>query len=817
MKPPLLGVLILTLLWSAGSAAGRDQSAAPLASRWAIVVGNDRDPIVARAQRDTVNVLEEQYGYRDRIVPILGAAATQANIRKQFLDTADRIRREDSLLVYFLLPTIEHKADIYFVPTDGREDSVWTLMAIDELNALIQKGRQRITLLISNSCADARALSARQRFQQQAGRGLWESAPVTTLNFCDVRTPDRGASQLATVLGTTLANPITDSGRFTAQELWRQIRIAVAASVPDARYDVQGERPLVDDGFVFVVERRRAPTLLNEINAARTADDQLRAIDRLVEIERSSREPESRRTVISGLVIAARNSAWTGVGRRRAIRALGDIGATEAIPDLAAVAIDQTLDAELRSSALEALGRIGTAAALPAMTRAFADPSPLVRGAAIRVAGAHPDLPSAMPIVARVGDNDADVRVAALQMIAVLARPATGGRNLITPIAGAARKAVETALTDSNVAVRREAVNAYGRLGVDLSRNPAILALLAKDQDEGVRTTIALTMGREYQGAANGATAGLDALISAADPSSPVAIRAAAMWSLGEIGDIRARPALTAGLGATDPRIREAAIEALGKMGAPDAIFNIVALLSDESPRVRLAAARMLATIGGRQANDALTNRIKSEPDVYVRQAIEEALLKFPPPSLAWIADAVTDDSPLVRLGVIERLAQVKEPAAAQYAIRAMTDPDISVRQAALKAVVDHMPGWFDPVGVALSSPETAIRFNAALALGQVGGRVNAGNVLLDRFNREQTALVKTQIVATLGTVTPPSMAIETALRSAALDTNPMLRAAAALSLGSYATAVDILKPLSSDEESIVRDAAIQSLRRILK
>jgi HEAT repeat protein len=60
-------------------------------------------------------------------------------------------------------------------------------------------------------------------------------------------------------------------------------------------------------------------------------------------------------------------------------------------------------------------------------------------------------------------------------------------------------------------------------------------------------------------------------------------------------------------------------------------------------------------------------------------------------------------------------------------------------------------------------------------------------------------------------------MAIETALRSAALDTNPMLRAAAALSLGSYATAVDILKPLSSDEESIVRDAAIQSLRRILK
>jgi HEAT repeat protein len=118
---------------------------------------------------------------------------------------------------------------------------------------------------------------------------------------------------------------------------------------------------------------------------------------------------------------------------------------------------------------------------------------------------------------------------------------------------------LKEALTDAGAAVRGNAAEALARID-GAKQLDALVPLLAKDPDEGVRATTAAALGAARAGAA------VDALLAAlSDPS--ISVRARAIEALGEIGDPRARVALQR-VAAKDPdqAVRRTAAAALKKL-----------------------------------------------------------------------------------------------------------------------------------------------------------------------------------------------------------------------------------------------------------
>jgi HEAT repeat protein len=798
----------------------------PVPGRWALVVGDSsaaRAPLEA-AQRDVIASLERQYGYSaDRIVEIYGAGATQAAIREQVASLRRRVRPADTIVVYVVLPIVERKGSVYFQPAGAKEDEVWTMFGQRELEDLIDSFQARTSFAMVNTCADRVAPNRVNQMRQSA---ITAAGASSMLTFCERSAPDKGARRFADALAALLRSPAADPKvRLTDVELAVRLREAL----PGMQVELRRQSGYADDGFAFVVERRRADVLLDQLRAAQTADEQIRALESLVPVVRSSNDAETREVVLKGIGEAARADTRPRLVRLRAISALGEIGLPGALADLTAIVGDSAADPQLRRAAVESLARIGTPETLAPIQKALQDQAAVVRVTAVRGVGNHKHLTRALPIVARVGDTDADVRMAALQILGILARPSPGSGNLIAPIAAAAKAAAHGALSDRSAIVRREAVNTLAALGADLARDSVAVALLTNDSDPTVRTTVALTLGREYRGSWSdpGASSGtvtqtlhtqrnpaLVALIRAAGPSSPADVRAASLWSLGEIGDPKGRDVLIGALDDPDPRIREAAIEGLGKMRSTEAVPGIVAALDDDSARIRTTAARALGVIRDSRASEPLLARFKTEPDVYTRQAIEEALHRLPTPSMASIAAALRDRSPKVRREAVERLESATDPSAAQFVVEALGDEDFGVRNAALTILARKGTLWFDTVAGAADSPSPAVRFSVATALGEIA-TPQAGKVLLSRLPHEQNPLVRAQIADSLGSIKPPAPDIETALVATALDPDPMLRAAAASSLRSYssARARETLQALAEDDAPEVRDSAIRSLR----
>lgn len=822
----LVGVLVT--LWVAAAPARGGQAVAPPQGRWAIMIGDNR-PTVVTPQRATAATLRERYGYSpDRVLELYGADATRLNIRERLSSVRSRMRSTDSLFAYVLLQSVERKGTVYFLPTDGRADDIWTLIGRNEIEEVVAGLPTATSLVIINDCAEASPpLRSTSAMQSQAS--LRREAVRSTLRFCQ-RTTDLGAGRFAETLTEILKSPALAQDGLTDGELVGRLRDGLQGMDLDLRRSSR----YADDGFEFVLERRRADTLLAELAAAKTPEAQVRAVEALVTVLRSSPDRQTQDLIVQGIGGLAKDTSAQPSARLRAIGALGEVSLPSAVPDLTALT-KPDIDHDLRRAALAALAKIGTAATLPPLLTALTDPSPTVRVAAVRGAGNHTQLATAAPILSRVGDPDAEVRVAALQTIAILARPQAGGRNLITPVANSAKRTVQRALTDASPNVRREAVNTLGRLSVDLAREPTALSLLTNDADPAVRISVALTLGREYRGVWEptgsepgasqykpnaGRQPALAALIRTAGQPTPVEVRAAAIWALGEIGDPQAEEVLMRALAApaSEPTIVEATIEALGKMRRRAAVPNIIKHLGDEPPRVRAAAALALGMIRESAARAPLLGRLSAETDLYVRRAVEDALNRLPTPSMEAINVSLRDDSPKVRKQAVGRLRSVPDPSAAQFALDALGDDDSDVREEALKVVIERAAAWFDTLSAAAASPTAAVRFGVAVALGELG-TPQAGTVLVARVSREPNPAVGAAIVEALGSVKTPTPQIENALLSAALHPDPLLRATAAASLRGYPSAPvrEALRVLAEDDEPAVRENAISTLRVIAK
>jgi HEAT repeat protein len=115
----------------------------------------------------------------------------------------------------------------------------------------------------------------------------------------------------------------------------------------------------------------------------------------------------------------------------------------------------------------------------------------------------------------------------------------------------------------------------------------------------------------------------------AEDDASPVEVRARALTSLASLGDPRAAAELRLALRSfKSSLLLRTALFGLARVAGNSAVPDVAAYLRDSNPTVRLAAAEALAHVTGSAARSALRQRLDTETDAAVRDALTRALAR---------------------------------------------------------------------------------------------------------------------------------------------------------------------------------------------
>ena len=243
-----------------------------------------------------------------------------------------------------------------------------------------------------------------------------------------------------------------------------------------------------------------------------------------------------------GAVDTARRQARSGRpgARARAGAFLGESGSPEAVRDLVRLLHDA--DPQVRWTAARALGRLGHTSALSPLFSALEGPRPLP-----------------VDVVADAVFQIRDCPISLLRQ---------GLKSQAAP-------------------TRAVAVELLGRFQALIAADE-VMTLLHRDPSVEVRARAARSLGRM------GSPVSVESLVSCLD-GGPAAMRAQAIWALGEIGDARALPVLRAVLTGTAHHMSELAADALSVMGlSATAVLEEVAATGDG--RAAEAASRALAT-----------------------------------------------------------------------------------------------------------------------------------------------------------------------------------------------------------------------------
>lgn len=223
--------------------------------------------------------------------------------------------------------------------------------------------------------------------------------------------------------------------------------------------------------------------------------------------------------------------------RREAARALGESGAREAVEALCSLLERQTSEEDeshpehtARAAAAVALGRIGDPAATDALLIAMADPFNAGTAASTALGRLEPPPVDRLIEAARDGDPWRRAR-------AVVALGECG--------AAEAFDAMVALLDDPEVAVRRAAAAAFGKLRDPRAVAPLTALLSRKDESTFVRSYAAVSLGSLKD------RSSVDALVRALDSPDPLLRRSAAR-ALCRIDDPRSRERLEA-MAAEDP------------------------------------------------------------------------------------------------------------------------------------------------------------------------------------------------------------------------------------------------------------------------
>jgi len=336
----------------------------------------------------------------------------------------------------------------------------------------------------------------------------------------------------------------------------------------------------------------------------------------------------------------------------------------------------------------------------------------------------RPVAPYFVPVPGLDGIPTHDTAVAPVQQPALVGgqAPATGGSRVrdtapaqppsprIAAVLALESPTVEDLsafLSDPDVGVRRTAMDVLTEHLPD-EYGPALLAGFA-DDDAGVRATTADGVRELVEVLPEPAAA--QAFLQSADP----VVRAAVVYLLssrrvGEASDFRGM------LDDPDHRVRIEAVRALVSVDDAD---GVSAASRDDNREVRIAVANALGTLG--EGATAVGTLIR-DPDPLVRAAALAALGAggFSEPDLAAIEGALAESAWQVRQGAVRALAGVGTTAAVAPLTRALSDPHLDVRKAAVLSLTRWAPSdgaARDALNSALDDGDADVRAHARQAL----------------------------------------------------------------------------------------------------
>jgi HEAT repeat protein/cyclophilin family peptidyl-prolyl cis-trans isomerase len=282
-----------------------------------------------------------------------------------------------------------------------------------------------------------------------------------------------------------------------------------------------------------------------------------------------------------------------------------------------------------------AFRRVGDARAGPILLALLNGPGTYTRAFAARGLGAVKETRAVQPLVAVLANDGepVNVRIEAVRSLAELA-----AAPAVEPLI----KIVTTPKVDANL--RLEAITALGEL-----RAPAAVELLVDlltDQWPSIRAAALTGLARTDPDTFITAISGLD-------PDPHWSVRAALATALGGLGAERSQARLAVLLEDRDQRVIPAVIRALVAASAPQAATLLLERLEVDDAVVRSAAVNGLVRIKAMQATAALTR-------AYER--------------------AEKDPTNVVRIAILNALAELDRAAAGPLLQRALVDRDWAVR-----------------------------------------------------------------------------------------------------------------------------------------
>jgi HEAT repeat protein/cyclophilin family peptidyl-prolyl cis-trans isomerase len=369
--------------------------------------------------------------------------------------------------------------------------------------------------------------------------------------------------------------------------------------------------------------------------------------------------------------------------RRRTALAIGRVRSRSGVPLLVSTLTDT--DRDVRAMAGFALGLIGDASAESSLTPLLTDASPLVRGRAAEALGLVGAKGAAAaigqmaagyaksPAVSALEPDDETVKLAPEAEAFKLGLFALVRLRAYEPLAAAVLDGAEPVSSWWPIAYALQRVE-------DQRAAPALLQLL------GTRGRYTRAFAARGLGGLKHAPA-VKPLLALLDggAKSGVAVSAAAIRALGQIGAAEAAPVLArlAGDPSADPNLRLEAAAALGTLGSVEGLSTIQDLLTDDWPAMRAAAVRAAAAID-RESFVAVLAGMELDRHWRVRAALAETLGSLPAETVTdRLRSMLQDEDKRVIPAVLSALAELKVSDLETILLQRLEDPDFVVRAAA--------------------------------------------------------------------------------------------------------------------------------------
>lgn len=781
----------------------------------ALLVATD-GPTVAELD-DVAKVLQDAYGAAPSgMVRAFGVDARTDDIEKRLVDIVMQAGRRDTVIVVLALPQHDKGQDRLLVTSDFDRERPWSGFSLDLVQKLSAGSSAGNLWLFVPGCAQTSKGDGYSQMSSASVRNSYGGS--ITIKFCDTRGERSPEQRAVHVLARVLKESAQSAARRGSGD-----RSGVTGMVTSDELvsrlgqNREGIRFSVDGPASGAVLRVRATIgeadsteVRNALDAAADDAAAIAVLDRAVESGRSARDPSAGVAVADTLANYALDTGVAMTRRGRAVQAIGGLPTSAARPALERV-FNRASESQLRAAALGQWRRVAEKGDLSLVRQGLEQPDPVVQVAAIQAAAASRDKGSSEAVIGALNTaRDPAVRTAAARAMTDLAD------------ASVAEAVLNRSLADPEPTVRAESARALGRLALSGNSAARLMQLAVEDSSAVVRESSCYALAAAWPQLTPAERAQVEEKLTAISSGSDVdAVRIAALYSLARSGRVGRSDSIVAIArnARASPALRKASIEAMGQLRMTSAVPSLVRLAANnrEATDLRIAATAALGHIPSSEAADALWTLSAAESvDVaaVARRTLEQGAAYSPAAAAAAVNRAGV--SPERRVAAVRALSSSRDPNAIAPLIDALDDTDVAESAVAALAKFNDDPSATKVAAVLDDAREAnqLTRVGAAFAIAAMD--TDFARQQLARHQDDPDEEIRVAVAVGLGTAAP-SADQYAALETLSRDANPIVRTAAAASLGRVESVASSsrLEELAKDDDPDVRAAAVDSLRTV--